>query len=86
MLDTYSYKKVPTLCYIKCVNKEKYETYYIGNGNASIDTWKHTLYIISPTFMHIFKAKQLIKNMKILDIKNNEKEKYTYAIVPLYFI
>jgi len=70
------------LYYIKCTNFEGYESYYTGNGDANPDTWKHILYIIPPTLMHIFKAKQLINNMKALDSKIDKEKGYTYTIIP----
>jgi len=72
------------LCYIYCLADKNYKSFYFGNGNANTTTWKNiNTAMFKPTFMNVFKAKRLIKELQMMDIENGEGNKYIYSILPV---
>ena len=72
------------LCYINCVNTEGYNSFYYGNGNISAYHWTaYDSILFKPTFIHIFKVKQLIKDLKNMDYENGDETRYTYSVIPV---
>ena len=72
------------LCYISCTNTEGYNSFYYGDGNISAYTWtNYDNLFFKPTFMHIFKMKQLIEDLKSMDSKNGDEPRYTYSVIPV---
>jgi len=72
------------LCYIKCTLLYGTTIFYTGNGNISNNEWMNTKELLNkPTFINIFKAKQIIDKFKLLDYENGEEKTYTYIIIPV---
>jgi len=74
------------LYYVMCTftnNRTRYYSYYSKNENTSWLKWKWLGYRQPPTFMNIFKAKQIIAQLRARDIERNELDWYTYTIIPV---
>jgi len=72
------------LCYISCTNTKDYSSFYYRNGNTDESSWAaYGNVLLKPTFMHVFKVKQLIKSLKDMDYENGDETRYTYSVIPV---
>jgi len=75
------------IMYTSIINNTKYYAYYSRKGNTNSPKWNSLVWGLAPcrqpTFMNVFKAKQITAQLRARDIERNELDWYTYTIIPV---